>query len=299
MKKLGSIQVNEHSMETRQHGNFAFPLQAYLDDYDSYDVGRVIWHWHTELEIGIVRKGKVRVTVPNSQFDLSQGDGFFINSNVLHMFEPLKRDSVSFSLVFSLGLIGGHIGAIVQQKYVDPILQCKQFPALIIKGNQPWHELLLHDLNCLNELCETSKDGYELAVTSTLLTFWHTMYEHTQPLLENPSDTVLEKDNDRIKCMIEYIHKHYAENISLGDIAQSAYLSVSECCRTFKRSLQTTPFDYLTKHRLSCATKSLQSGATIQDAYIQAGYNSQSYFGKQFKRLYGCTPREYQMKINL
>ena len=49
-------------------------------------------------------------------------------------------------------------------------------------------------------------------------------------------------DEKRVRKAMEYIHKHYAENISLENIADEIYISKSECCRSFKRILNMTPF---------------------------------------------------------
>ena len=52
-------------------------------------------------------------------------------------------------------------------------------------------------------------------------------------------------DEEKVRLAIEYIRNNYWENISLEDISNAANISKSECCRSFKRVLKMTPFDYL------------------------------------------------------
>ena len=52
---------------------------------------------------------------------------------------------------------------------------------------------------------------------------------------------------------LNYIKEHYTEAITLGDLAQSARVSKSECLRCFKLSMQDTPYHYLLEYRLQAA----------------------------------------------
>lgn len=43
------------------------------------------WHWHEELELGYIEQGTSLIRTINSEYRIQQGDGFFINSNVMDM----------------------------------------------------------------------------------------------------------------------------------------------------------------------------------------------------------------------
>lgn len=55
--------------------------------------------------------------------------------------------------------------------------------------------------------------------------------------------------------MIDYIHKHYAENISVDDIALSGGMCRSKCCRLFHQMIRQTPNAYLTHYRIARSCK--------------------------------------------
>ena len=48
------------------------------------------WHWHEELELGYLEKGTSIITTVNAEYTIHQGDGFFINTNVM----DTKRNAV-------------------------------------------------------------------------------------------------------------------------------------------------------------------------------------------------------------
>ena len=48
---------------------------------------RVPWHWHEEVEFTLVRQGRLRVTISGKRFEFGEGEGFFLNTNILHTME--------------------------------------------------------------------------------------------------------------------------------------------------------------------------------------------------------------------
>lgn len=78
--------VDGYFREQVQHGTSAFPCACYYDDLSKEEVP---WHWHDELEAAIVTKGSIHVVIGSEQFDLAAGDGFFVNTSVLHSCQAL------------------------------------------------------------------------------------------------------------------------------------------------------------------------------------------------------------------
>ncbi len=110
------------------------------------------------------------------------------------------------------------------------------------------------------------------------------------------ADRISERDRKRISAMLEYIHTHYAENITLDDIASSASISPREALRCFKRTIGRSPIEYLVKYRLSQSADALlnEKDKTISEIASLCGFDSPSYFSKEFKTYYQKTPKEYR-----
>lgn len=65
------------------------------------------------------------------------------------------------------------------------------------------------------------------------------------------------KQNTKIETMEVYIEQNYARDISLEDIAGSAFISVSYASRIFKKSKNISIMDYVTNVRITKAKKLL------------------------------------------
>ena len=97
--------------------------------------------------------------------------------------------------------------------------------------------------------------------------------------------------------MLTFISDHYAEKLTIGDIAAAAQVGERECFRIFRRCLGATPLECLLRRRLSNACDLLKStDLSVLDIAISCGFCSASYFGKLFREQFGMSPREYRMK---
>ena len=99
----------------------------------------------------------------------------------------------------------------------------------------------------------------------------------------------------RIDRVLDHIHLHYAEGVSIPELAEIAALSPSGLHRMFRRHTQQTVSDYVMRLRIgeACA---LLSATTKPVAHIagEVGYDSLANFNRQFKALKGLTPRAYR-----
>ncbi len=95
--------------------------------------------------------------------------------------------------------------------------------------------------------------------------------------------------------MIEYITKHYHENIQLDDLSKEIGISKSTCCREFKNHMNCTIFEYIMNYRLIEATKLLlSSDYNITEIAYMCGFSTSSYFIKHFKKKTGVSPYVYR-----
>lgn len=58
--------------------------------------------------------------------------------------------------------------------------------------------------------------------------------------------------------MLIYIHTHYADALSLKDIADAGMMSIAQCNRCFNKMLNVTPYEYLIQYRLQKTTNLLK-----------------------------------------
>ena len=103
-------------------------------------------------------------------------------------------------------------------------------------------------------------------------------------------------DRGRLTKMLEIIHEHYGEKLTLRDIARAANIGERECLRCFQRTIQISPIQYLLKYRVMQGASMLLQvpQKSIAQISCDCGFESPGHFTKMFKRYFACTPKEYR-----
>ena len=139
--------------------------------------------------------------------------------------------------------------------------------------------------------------GYEVSLRNALSQIWLKLLELSSSELIHEETAPDKKSDDKIKTMMIYIHDHFAEKISVRDLAAAAFLSERECYRVFQNCLHMTPTEYLTSIRPQMACRMLaETRESVTDIGHACGLGSSSYFGKTFREHTGYTPLEYRRK---
>lgn len=96
-----------------------------------------------------------------------------------------------------------------------------------------------------------------------------------------------------VKQAIAYMYRHFQEDIQVEDISNAIGFSKFYFCRCFKEITGQTPLWHLNYIRCRNARALLLSGKyNITESAIKSGFNNPSYFGKIYKKYFGCLPRE-------
>lgn len=93
---------------------------------------------------------------------------------------------------------------------------------------------------------------------------------------------------------ISAMHEAPAQRWTLAALAARAGMSRSSFALKFKATVGASPMDYLTRWRMLLAGDRLtNSGEPISVIALSLGYESESAFSTAFKRVMGCSPRQY------
>lgn len=93
----------------------------------------------------------------------------------------------------------------------------------------------------------------------------------------------------------EYILDHYAENLTLEEVAQAVGKSKNYFSSLFKREMGMSFVDYLTQVRIQAARKLLETTDLLTYQVAEAvGFRDYRYFSTVFKKLTGRSPASYR-----
>lgn len=250
----------------------------------------VPWHWHEEVEFSLVRRGALQVTVAGRQQVLAQGEGMFLNTNVLHAMAPADpaAETVWDSHMLHPVLLGGHYKSVFDTKYLSPVLKNKHCGLMVFRPDSDTQRALL----ALLEEAAAAQDqpNSEFRTRNIFSDIWLLLMRELE-LQSSPPPV----SQERIQLMLTYIHQHFREKLTLEQIAAAAAVSRRECLRCFRVCIQTTPFAYLMDYRIQTAERLLRTtNRSVTEIALESGFSDSAYFSKLFRQARSLTPTQYR-----
>ncbi len=128
--------------------------------------------------------------------------------------------------------------------------------------------------------------------------FWYLCLQLSREI-ECCSDAVSNLRNvqrlHRLAPVIEYITKNFASEISVSELAEHCYMSLTTLRREFSESLHMSPLEYIIMTRIKTAAHLIRnSDKSICEISAEVGFVTLSSFNRHFKHIMGCAPRQYR-----
>lgn len=103
-----------------------------------------------------------------------------------------------------------------------------------------------------------------------------------------------------IRRVLDYIHDHLSEDISMDDLARAASLSVSHLNAVFRQTMGLAPHRYILHQRIERAKNLLLlGGLSAAEVAAEVGFYDQSHLNRHMRRLLGVTPAALQRQRNV
>ena len=251
---LAITRADKNGRETQLHGTSMFPVGCY---YDDLEIAPTPWHWHDEFDAVTVVQGSAIVSVANISFRVNAGDGFFINAEQLHKVDPAGNSGcILHSISFHPRLVGGSFESTYWAKVVKPLQDNRTLTGFHLKPSVAWQKEAIRMINAAFYAYVDEPPAFEIEIRYHLSKLLFLLSLNAASTAGSFSEREL-RDNERMKLMIQYIHAHLSEELTVNKIASSALLSKSECLRCFKNTLHTTPMRYVKQHRIEIASTML------------------------------------------
>ncbi|WP_338751824.1 helix-turn-helix transcriptional regulator [Janibacter alittae] len=103
-------------------------------------------------------------------------------------------------------------------------------------------------------------------------------------------------DLARLRRARDYMDRHYAQRLSVPQVASRALMSPAHFSRKFRSAYGETPYSYLMTRRIERAMALLRDGASVTDACFAVGCVSLGSFSTRFTEIVGETPFEYRRR---
>ncbi|MCR8725380.1 helix-turn-helix domain-containing protein [Frigidibacter sp. ROC022] len=251
------------------------------------------WHRHPEFELTLTLNSRGNRFVGDHVGPYDDGDLVLIGPNVPHSWrsrERLRADQPHMALVacFSPDWIGRLAETLPELSHVSELLAgCVQAVSFspptrqrvaermrAMRGALPADRLILL-LQALNEIARDT--GAETIGTAP------------------PPTGHLPAADPRFTRVLDHIHHHYAERLTVAALAEMACASQSSFHRMFRRHTRMTFGDYVARLRIGHACcRLIESNDPVSRIAADVGFGNLSMFNRTFARIRNCTPSGFR-----
>lgn len=293
------LKIDKNGFETESHRDISFPFRGSRVKISKYIDNRFVGHWHYEPEFTLIESGKLYYQTADTVYEMEKGDIVFVNSGIMHSaWSEDSKECEYMPFSFSVSMVSGEKKSAIDQKYVSEIIRNENFPSLLLRPTDPEYNEFLTLLLRSYEAYEKRDDCFELRVKSDVCLLWSVLYRAYKRKKDEIGFSEPGRRSTYVQKALEFISEHYTDKISLSDIAQHCGLSTSELCRTFKKTMQQTPFEYLLRYRANQSlTLLMDRSNNITEVALQSGFQNSSYYCRIFKQYMGMPPSKYIKKM--
>lgn len=203
-------------------------------------------------------RGTASITVDGTEYTVNPGEILYLPQGLPYTARYSDTDMVAIHFV-TAGL--------------DPVPE--------VYSAESTHETFLQ----ICRLWQTKQQGYEVYALSLLYQIFGLIGD-------------AETKNSVPSCFLEaisYIHEHFRDSALTADrICRHSGISQTAFRLLFQKHYGKTPLEYITALRLEQARNLIASGAPIETAALDSGFNDPKYFARTVKKHFGCTPRDWK-----
>jgi AraC-like DNA-binding protein/mannose-6-phosphate isomerase-like protein (cupin superfamily) len=255
------------------------------------------WHFHPELELTLVQAGGTHRWIGDKITPLKPGDLTFVGSNLPHDYrneelagrptKPVKAVNVQFHPQF----LGKNWLHRAEMTPVQRLFQ-QADSGLEITG-------ATRDRVASTMVKMLSAHGLKrLILLMQILDDLATSDELIQISTPGFSPEINIAESERMGMVAAYIQENINKPIYLGDVAKHIGISEVTFSHYFRSRTGKTFPTYLNELRISRVCRMLaETDETVSQIAWSCGFDSMANFLKHFKRIHGCTPKQYRQRV--
>lgn len=283
----------ENYHENVTHADIIFPYNTYLCSIP-LDFTTVPLHWHDEVELVYIKKGRGNLTVDFREYPVSGPSLVLILPGQLHSICQEPGESMEYeNIIFHPNMLLSRQNDVTATEFLLPLLHGTLSVPTLYTPQDPYYTEVIAAIDACDEISKTKPKGFELYIKSRLYQFFYVLCSRCRDSERVKAGN--RKTLDKMKIILKYIEHHYMDKITIADIAAEVQFSESHFMRYFKKTMGTTFTDYLKDYRLTMAARLLTtSDSTVLAIAGETGFDNLSYFNRSFKKKYALTPREFR-----
>jgi AraC-like DNA-binding protein len=253
------------------------------------------WHYHPEVELTMIRKGKGARLVGDSMERFSDGDLVLLGANIPHLW---RGDDIYFKKIPGLRMkaVAIHFSEECFGRQFLLLPELKSVRDLLVKARKGL-KITGATKQVVIERMERVLKAKEVMRITLLLEMLYIIAssKNYRSLASSGFTKSYDVSNtERINQIYTYTFNNFQEKISIKKIASVASISQHSFCRYFKKRTLKTYWQFLLEVRIGYACKLLiENDMSVAQVCYECGFNNLSNFNRYFKALIKKTPLQY------
>lgn len=230
------------------------------------------FHWHINPEFLLFLEGDAIVRSDETEVFVKCGEIAVISSNRLHTVDAVTPTCKYACLIPDTEYCGG-INEYPFKCNDDEIIGIFKY--------------IIKEYENMDEYYKIAVRGYIAALASRIA-----RSRSDKEIRPKTSDKLTS-----VKAAVEYMYRHFSENISIDDICGEIGLSKYYLCHIFKEIMGVSVVTHLNYIRCRKARTLLRSGKyNVSQSAYECGFGNLSYFSKTYRQIIGNQPLEDMRK---
>ena len=237
-------------------------------------------HMHEGYAIGVIENGAEQFRYRRGVHVAPRGSIVLINPGEMHTGEAATERGWMYRMLYpDISLLQRAASEVAGKQQDIPF-----FPSPVV--DDPLLAMQLMQLHAAleNSPSELERDSRFLWVFAQLIARHADSHASLQPIRGQQT---------WVQQAREYLEDHYAENVSLEQLASFVNVSPFHLLRVFRDAVGLPPHNYLTQVRIGRARQLLQASLRPAEVALAVGFSDQSHLTRHFKSLVGVTPARY------
>ncbi len=250
------------------------------------------WHMHSYFEAHMICNGSGEIITHKGARQFESGQLLLTPPDFEHSWRTEHDDLYMYVISFELKVRDDHKS---RPAPIDMALS-KLFEIEDFIGSSeqslPLVEKIIHEISACQPGLNVMLECYMRELIISFTRQVNLKREGISESLEEEQPSI----NDQIVILInKYLADNYTNDINLDMIARFVCKSKRSITRHYKKATGTTIIDKLLQMRLFLAEHLLtQSDRPIKSVAYEVGMSDVSYFCRQFKKFFGCSPSKYR-----
>ena len=242
-------------------------------------------HWHDKFELCQVLKNDCKFLVDGKTINASAGDIITIDENVVHQFIIEENETYVRICQLPLKIL------LTSQNDIDPLrIHIKAEEIEAVEGLSERLEMLFKVMEEEKRIGSTLDNSFLKSIATSVYLLLERHFSETHGVFSQ------ERDRREFYKIVNYINKHFKEDITVEHIAKSLYFSRGRLSSAFKKFAGVGITEYINRLRVQNANYLLSQGMSITEAALDSGFQSIRTFNNVYKSIMHITPSEYIRK---